>query len=151
MVQNCSSVLVTVYFSIGLLQIPDGILKQSRGAKAPGGSFKMSSSIHSKSTVPYLYHSHAYIVFTLTAFEIDFTYRYLKRKRNITPYRISMAVAFSLFSAIVYTQQTHTSTVQSFEILIFTLYYISLHFFTMLFKKNRCNLHSHSDFKNFQI
>ena len=76
-------VLVTVYFSIGLLQIPDGILKQSRGATPRVGVSKchrVSVANQLKNiTVTHLYHSHAYLIFTLTTFEMDFTCLYRNR------------------------------------------------------------------------
>ena len=57
-------VLVTVYFFIGLLQIPDGILKQSRGATPRVGVSKCHrvsvANQQENITVIHLYHSHAY-------------------------------------------------------------------------------------------
>ena len=80
---SCVYVLVTVYFSIGLLQIPDGILKQSRGATPRVGVSKchrVSVANQLKNmTVTHLYHSHAYLIFTLTTFEMDFTCLYRNR------------------------------------------------------------------------
>ena len=80
---NMVFVLVTVYFSIGLLQIPDGILKQSRGATPRVGVSKchrVSVANQLKNiTVTHLYHSHAYLIFTLTTFEMDFTCLYRNR------------------------------------------------------------------------
>ena len=87
---ECIVKAITVYFSFGLLQKPDDILKQSRGA-APRESVSKYHRVYKANqwkniTVTDLNYSHAYIVFTLTVFEMDFSClfsyrnRYLKNK-----------------------------------------------------------------------
>ena len=72
-----------LYFSIGFLWIPDGILKHPRGATPRVGVLKchwVSIANQQKNiTVTHLYQSRAYVVFTLTLFEMDFSCLYGNR------------------------------------------------------------------------
>ena len=65
---------------------------------APSGCFKMSSGICSKPiekyTVTHLYHSHAFVFFTVTAFEMDFLCLY--RNHYLKKWNIKKEVSITI-------------------------------------------------------